>query len=41
MILRSNKPFGKHTGTTDTAILNTIEWAQQNRMILNADKTVI
>ena len=35
------KPFGEHTGTTAPAILNTIEWAQQNRMLLNADKTVI
>ena len=35
------KSFGKHTGTTAPAILNTIEWAQQNRMLLNADKTVI
>ena len=32
------KSFGKHTGTTAPAILNTIEWAQQNRMLLNADK---
>ena len=35
------KSFGKQTGTTAPAILNTIEWAQQNRMVLNADKTVI
>ena len=35
------KPFGKHTGTTAPAIFNTTEWAQQNRMLLNADKTVI
>ena len=35
------KPFGKHTGATGPAILNTIEWAQQIRMLSNADKTVI